>query len=110
MRTIKPTELKPLLVQRNLMLLDVRRKADLNLATTQLPGALWKDPELIADWCGELPKDREVVIYCVRGGSVSNSVVDRLQVQGVQARFIEGGIEAWAQSGGVTVPKTGAPS
>ena len=92
------------------MLLDVRRKADLDLATTQLPGALWKDPESIADWCGELPKDREVVIYCMRGGSVSNSVVDKLQAQGVQARYVEGGIEAWTQSGGATVPKAGTPS
>jgi len=32
-------------------------------------------------------------------------VVDQLKVKGVKARFIEGGIEAWKQAGGETVPK-----
>jgi rhodanese-related sulfurtransferase len=41
----------------------------------------------------------------VRGGSVSNSVVDQLQAKGVKARFIEGGFEAWKSSGGETIPK-----
>jgi rhodanese-related sulfurtransferase len=40
------------------------------------------------------------VVYCVRGGSVSNSVVDRLQAAGVKARYIEGGIEAYKAAGG----------
>jgi rhodanese-related sulfurtransferase len=41
----------------------------------------------------------------VRGGSVSNSVVDQLQAKGVKARFIEGGFEAWKASGGETISK-----
>lgn len=42
-----------------------------------------------------MPKDQEVVIYCARGGSVSNKVLDKLLDNDVQARYIEGGIEAW---------------
>lgn len=109
MKTIKPFELESLLARRTVTLLDVRRKTDFDNAATQLPGSTWKDPERIADWCGEFPEDRDVVVYCVRGGSVSNSVVDRLQSAGVRARFVEGGIEAWTQSGGATVPKTATP-
>jgi len=45
------------------------------------------------------------VIYCVRGGAVSNSVVDRLQAAGVKARYIEGGIEAYKAAGGKVVAK-----
>jgi len=46
-----------------------------------------------------------VVIYCVRGGSVSNAVVDRLQAAGVKARFVEGGLEAYKAAGGKVVAK-----
>jgi rhodanese-related sulfurtransferase len=46
-----------------------------------------------------------VVIYCARGGSVSNSVVDRLQAEGIKARFIEGGIEGYKAAGRKVVSK-----
>lgn len=45
------------------------------------------------------------MLYCVRGGSVSNSVVDALQAKGLNACFIEGGIEGWKAAGGETVNK-----
>ncbi len=35
------------------------------------------------------------MVYCIRGGSVSNSVVDKLLAAGVSARYIEGGWEVW---------------
>ena len=28
-----------------------------------------------------MPKDKEIVLYCMRGGAVSNSVVDTLQAK-----------------------------
>ena len=52
-----------------------------------------------------MPKDKEVVIYCARGGSISNSVLDHLLGQGVKTRYIEGGIEAWKAAGGATATK-----
>ncbi|BAU47774.1 sulfurtransferase [Sulfurifustis variabilis] len=104
-RTIKAAELKPLVENRSAVVLDVRRKSDYDSDNARLPGAQWRDPEKIAEWSTSLPKDSDVVIYCVRGGSVSNSVVDHLQANGVRARFIEGGIEAWKSAGGETEPK-----
>ena len=86
-------------------MLDVRRQNDFSADTVTLPGAQWKNPEQMAEWSKTLPKDREVVIYCARGGSVSNSVLDHLLGQGMKARFIEGGIEAWKGAGGQTVAK-----
>ena len=97
-RTIKPEAFNA--IADRTMVLDVRRKADLDTATDAIPGATWKDPEQIDQWLGALPKDRDVVIYCVRGGGVSNSVVDRLQAAGIRARFIEGGIEGYKAAGG----------
>jgi len=83
----------------------VRREADYAASSETIPGALWKNPEKIDAWIGALPLTQDVVIYCVRGGGVSNSVVDRLQAAGVKARFIEGGIEAYKAAGGKVITK-----
>lgn len=102
-RTIKPETLKSELAGK--YLLDVRRAEDISASSEQLAGANWKDPTLLASWASELPKDQDIVLYCVRGGGVSNSVVDALQAQGLKARFIEGGIEGWKAAGGEVVGK-----
>ena len=104
-RTINPNELKPLVEKKVVTVLDVRRHSDFAADTVTVPGAQWKNPEQLAEWSKNLPKDREVVIYCARGGSVSNSVLDQLLGQGFKARFIEGGIEAWKTAGGPTTAK-----
>ena len=100
-RTIKATELNP----DTTLVFDVRREADFSASSEIIPGAMWKNPEKIDAWVGALPRTQDVVIYCVRGGSVSNSVVDRLQSEGVKARYIEGGIEAWKAAGGKIASK-----
>lgn len=102
-RTIKAQDLKANLT--SITLIDVRRKADLDTDSSKLPGATWHDPEQIESWSAALPKDREVVLYCVRGGSVSNSVLDNLRGKGITARFIEGGIVGWKEAGGEVVAK-----
>ena len=102
-RSIKPQDLKSNLS--SVTLIDVRRKADLETDTSKLPGAAWYDPEQIETWATQLPKDKEVVLYCVRGGSVSNSVLDNLRSKNIDARFIEGGIVAWKEAGGEVVAK-----
>ena len=105
-RTIAPTDLKQLLAShKKLLLLDVRRRNDYEADGQKIPGAAWLDPERIAQWSTALPLDRDIVIYCVAGGTVSNLVVDQLQAKGVKARFIEGGIEAWKKVGGDTVAR-----
>ncbi|OOG27856.1 sulfurtransferase [Thioalkalivibrio denitrificans] len=102
-RTINPETLKAELADK--YILDVRRVADRDASTEQLAGAAWKDPEKLAEWADQLPRDRDIVLYCVRGGSVSNSVLDALQARGLKARFIEGGIEGWKAAGGEVVAR-----
>ena len=36
-----------------------------------------------------------IFLYCVRGGSVSRSVQEKLREQQVKVRFVAGGLEAW---------------
>lgn len=100
-RTIKPAKLNP----DTTLVFDVRREADYAASSETIPGALWKNPDKIDAWIGAVPRTLDVVIYCVRGGAVSNSVVDRLQAAGVKARFIEGGFEAWKAAGGKVAAK-----
>jgi len=105
-RTIKPQDLKKqLAINTNITLLDVRRKADYAAAADALPGATWRDPDKVAEWSRDLPKNGNVVVYCVRGGSVSNAVIDELLKNNVPARFMEGGIEAW-KANNKTEPKS----
>ena len=102
-RSIKPDALKTELTGK--FILDVRRSADYAASSEQLAGANWKDPEKLAEWGDTLPRDQDIVLYCVRGGGVSNSVVDALQAKGLRACFIEGGIEGWKTAGGTVVSK-----
>lgn len=102
---ISPANLKKLLNASAVALLDVRRKSDLDASREKILGATWCNPDTLVEWADSVPKNREVVVYCVRGGSVSNAVVDALQARGVRARFIEGGIEGWKAAGGDTVGK-----
>ena len=100
-RTIQPQNVSP----DTTLVFDVRREADYAASDEIIPGATWKNPEKIDIWVNALPRTLDVVIYCVRGGGVSNSVVDRLLAEGVKARFIEGGIEAYKAAGGKTGTK-----
>ena len=100
-RTVKPAKFDPDAT----LVFDVRREADYTASDETIPGALWKNPEKIDAWIGAVPRTLDVVIYCVRGGAVSNSVVDRLQAAGVKARYIEGGLEAYKAAGGKTSRK-----
>jgi rhodanese-related sulfurtransferase len=100
-RTVAPADLNPDAT----LVFDVRREADYAASNETIPGAMWKNPDKIDAWIGAIPLTLDVVVYCVRGGSVSNSVVDRLQAASVKARYIEGGIEAWKAAGGKVVAK-----
>ena len=102
-RTISADNLKALLANNSsITLLDVRRAEDRAKEPVSIPGATWKDPTDVDNWKNKLDSNKDIVIYCVRGGSVSNSVVDALQAKGLKARYIEGGIEAWKAMGGET--------
>ena len=57
-------------------------------------------PGGIADWADSLPRDRQVVVYCVYGFQVSGDAAAELRRRGVDARALAGGIAAWHAMGG----------
>jgi rhodanese-related sulfurtransferase len=97
---IPPEELKELLKKAPLLLLDVRRKLDYDADPEMIPGASWRNPEQVDAWSQEIPSGQQVVVYCVKGGSVSQSITAALVKKEVQARYIEGGLKAWNESCG----------
>lgn len=100
--TLTPRELKTLMAASDVTLLDVRRRGDRESGPAGIPGAVWKDPEHVGEWSSELQKDSPVVIYCVRGGSVSASVHAALKARDFEVRFVEGGLAAWETQGSET--------
>ena len=100
-KSITSTELDKLLQEKSdLVIVDVRRKSDYEADKVIIPGAVWRDPEQVEQWSKALPRERKVIVYCARGGSVSQSVSNRLQEEGVRVSYIEGGIATWKESGG----------
>lgn len=94
-KTITTAELTGILRAGNpVTLLDVRRKDDFDKAPQTIANAQWKNPAEIDQWLPTISAGQEVVIYCVRGGSVSQSVQQRLAENGIKARYVEGGLEA----------------
>ncbi len=104
-RTVTPEEPRSLLERHDVLVVDVRRRADYDADTQTIPGAIRRDPEEAELWSENLPHDKQIVVYGTRGGTLSHAMVDRLQAKGFRARDVEGGIEAWRKAGGETVDK-----
>jgi superoxide dismutase, Fe-Mn family len=85
--------------------MDVRRAAAFEQATTMLPNATWRDPERVNEWAGELRAGQEVIVYCVHGHEVGRNTAAALQARGVNASFLAGGIEGWKDAGNAVVAK-----
>lgn len=99
-KSIDITELNKQLTGGNApTVIDVRRRNDCEATPGRIAGANWHDPEKIDGWVGDIPSGRPTVVYCVRGGGVSQSVVDRLIEEGRTAVFLEGGLKAWIDGG-----------
>ena len=84
--------------------IDVRRKGAYEAAPEVIEGAVWRDPEKVDEWAGELAGS-EVVVYCVYGHEVGQSTAARLRDAGISARYLSGGIEDWKKAGRPLQPK-----
>ena len=103
--TISPQELDAMRKKgENFILLDVRRAEHFAEDPSIIPGAVRKLPESVESWAADLPPDTPIVLYCVRGGSVSQTVTPALQKLGRDAKYIAGGIDAWKANGGEVEP------
>jgi superoxide dismutase, Fe-Mn family len=79
--------------------LDVRRLGVYEQARAVIPGATWQDPAEVSSWSTSLPQDKPVVVYCVYGHEVGRATALRLRAAGVDARYLQGGIDGWEAAG-----------
>ncbi|MCY1554629.1 hypothetical protein D9M68_912140 [compost metagenome] len=86
-------------------MIDVRRAGVFERAGTLIPGARWRDPATVGTWAAELPTDRAVLVYCVYGHEVSRATALRLRAAGLNARYLQGGIDGWQAAGRPTQTK-----
>ncbi len=84
------------------VVLDVRLAED--RLRDVLPGTPWRDMKQVDAWAGELPRDRDVVVYCMYGFWVSEDTAAALRAKGIKASVLDGGISAWRAMGLPTDP------
>lgn len=87
------------------LVLDVRRAAAYAADPYYMASATWRDPFAVVDWERFLPRHRNIVAYCVHGHEISRNVCSMLRTAGLNASYLEGGIEAWRQAGLPVVAK-----
>jgi rhodanese-related sulfurtransferase len=83
------------------VLIDVRPRDAFETAVEMACGALRRDPDSVDTWAPALPSASTVVVYCVHGHHVSQSVAAALRELGIDAYYLEGGLEeGWKGNAG----------
>jgi Fe-Mn family superoxide dismutase len=75
--------------------IDTRPRHYSSRAHEIVDGAVWRDPERLDDWIGELSKDKPVVTFCVYGFHIGCETAITLKKAGFDARYMAGGHHAW---------------
>ena len=98
---VTPEEVKAMLAAgEGVQIIDARPRHYTAKSTEIMAGAVWRDPERIDDWIGELSKEKPVVTYCVYGFHVGCQTAIALRDAGFDARYMAGGHYAWKAMGG----------
>lgn len=95
------------------LVVDVRRPLAFDADSTMVPSALRCAPDAIAEFAARISPGTEIVCYCEHGREVSRGAAEHLRELGYTARFLEGGIEAWRETGAPLIkknPALGVPS
>src|SRR2546422_6028538 len=80
--------------------LDARPRHHISRTVDLMEGAIWRDPDRVEEWIGELSTDEPVAVYCAYGFHVGCNVTKALRERGFDARYIRGGVSAWYAAGG----------
>ena len=87
------------------LVIDVRRREAFDADSRMIAGAVYRAPEDVERWVDRLPKVESIVVYCVHGLEVGKGVAHTLRGRGLNAAYLEGGIEAWKEARGPTIRK-----
>jgi membrane protein DedA with SNARE-associated domain/rhodanese-related sulfurtransferase len=79
------------------VILDLRSAAELNLDPAMIRGAIHLEADRLAGYANDMPRDRDIVVYCSCPNEVTSARAARLlQKKGfTRIRPLRGGIDAW---------------
>jgi len=84
--------------------IDTRPRHYTTRAQDIVEGAVWRDPERVDDWIGELSKEKPVVTFCVYGFHIGCQTAATLRKAGFDARYMTGGHYGWKAAQGPVKP------
>ena len=94
-------EVKAMLDSRQpVQVIDARPRSYISRQLDIMEGAVWRDPERIDTWIGELSKSEPVVVFCAYGFHVGCKTAIALREAGFDAKYMKGGHSAWKAIGG----------
>jgi Fe-Mn family superoxide dismutase len=80
--------------------IDTRPRHYTSRAHDIVEGAVWRDPERVDEWIGELSKTTPVVTFCVYGFHIGCQTAATLRKAGFDARYMAGGHYGWKAAKG----------
>jgi superoxide dismutase, Fe-Mn family len=89
-----------------IQVLDARPRHHISRTVDLMDGAVWRDPDRVETWAGDLSPDRPVAVYCAYGFHVGCNVTRALRARGLDARYVRGGLSAWYAAGGARAMRT----
>jgi len=92
-------------------IIDTRPKHYTSRSHEIMAGAVWRDPERVDEWIGELSKEEPVITFCVYGFHIGCETAATLRKAGFDARFMAGGHYGWkAAKGAMRLFESASPS
>ena len=82
--------------------IDARPKFYVSRQQDIIDGAVWRDPERLQEWIGDLSKSDPVVVFCAYGFHIGCRTAVALRDAGFDAKFMKGGHSGWKAIGGPT--------
>jgi rhodanese-related sulfurtransferase len=90
----------------DVFVVDLRGKVDFETDPMVIPGALRMDPSDLEDRDPEIPREREIVLYCTCPNEVTSArVALSLHRRGIwRVRPLDGGLQGWRAAGFPVTP------
>jgi rhodanese-related sulfurtransferase len=89
--------------------IDVRTDAEFAADDALVPSSIRRRPVVVGDWAHEFA-GRNAVVLCRSGADLSPGVAAWLRQSGAAAEVLEGGVDAWKQTGLAMVPQARLPA
>jgi superoxide dismutase, Fe-Mn family len=88
--------------------IDARPRHYLSRQQDIMEGVVWRDPDRVQEWIGELSRSEPVITYCAYGFHVGCKTAIALRDAGFDAKYMTSGHSGWKAIGAPVKPFQGA--